>query len=519
MSRDHDAIVVGGGHNGLVCAAYLARAGLDVLVLEARDSVGGCASTVDALDGARVNICNCDHTMVLGTPIVEELDLAGQGLRYLPLDPIQLATGWDGWPPWFLFHDPARTLDGLAASHPDEVDRYRHYLRVATPVVQLIRELALAPPTRPTALRRILDRRGRGLRTMLAWSRRSVGDVVRSLFGSDALRAPVVSTGPAVWGLSPETPRTGLGALGYAFRHLTGAGRPEGGSGAFPLALAASIQHAGGTVRTGARVAEILVEGDPVRGVRLDTNEIIEAPTVVAAADPCSALVTWLARPPARALPLVERWRRRPTKEGYESKIDAVVSMRPRLRVVDQQLLDRVGVTEPLVPTVLIIPGLDGIARAHRAMGRGEIVERPMSWINMPSVLDPTMRVGDHDVFSLEVLFTPYGLRGGWDGSGEPARWLGNLDAVVEPGFAEGIRRWRAMTPADYEREFGLDRGYAPGFSGTPLSVFRGRDRELTRYATPVRGLYLTGAGTFPGAGVWGASGRNAATVILDERG
>src|SRR5437660_8271041 len=85
----HDAIIVGGGHNGLVCAAYLAKAGLDVLVLEARDSVGGCASTVAALDGARVNICNCDHTMVLGTPIVEELDLAAHGLRYLPLDPIQ----------------------------------------------------------------------------------------------------------------------------------------------------------------------------------------------------------------------------------------------------------------------------------------------------------------------------------------------------------------------------------------------------------------------------------------------
>ena len=519
MDSDHDAVVVGGGHNGLVCAAYLSRAGLRVRVLEARSSVGGCAATVDALDGARVNVCNCDHTMILATPIVDELDLGSHGLRYLPVDPIQLATGWEGWTPWFLFQDPKRTLDGLSLTHPDEVERYRRYLEVATPAARLILELASAPPTGRTVIRRILERRGRGLRTLLAWSRRSVGDVVRSFFASDALRTPVVATGPAVWGLSPDTPRTGLGALGYAFRHLTGAARPEGGSGALPNALAACIERAGGSVRTGARVAEILVDGDRTRGVQLDHGEVVEAPVVVAAADPRSALVTWLIHPPARALPTVERWRARPRRAGYESKIDAVIAQRPRLRGLDPGLLDRLGVHEPLVPTVMVVPDLEGIARAHQAMERGEMVERPMFWINVPSVLDPTMRVAGEDVFSLEVLFTPYGLREGWQATGEPARWLDVLSTAVEPGFREGVRRWRAMTPDAYEGEFGLDRGYAPSFSGTPLSVLLGRIPELTRYETPVRGLYLTGAGTFPGAGVWGASGRTAATVILSRIG
>jgi phytoene dehydrogenase-like protein len=122
-------------------------------------------------------------------------------------------------------------------------------------------------------------------------------------------------------------------------------------------------------------------------------------------------------------------------------------------------------------------------------------------------------------VFSLEVLRTPYGLRGGWAGSAEPQRWLDGFASLVAPGFADGIRRWRVVTPEDYERDFSMDCGYAPSFGGGPLAALVGRDRELTRYETPVGGLFLTGAGTFPGAGVWGASGRNAAAVVLRRQG
>lgn len=515
----HDAIVIGGGHNGLVCGAYLARAGLDVLVLEARSSVGGCASTVDALDGARVNACNCDHSLVLATPIPDELDLAAFGLRYLEVEPMQLSIGWDAEPPWFLFRDRGRTVDGLGLTYPAEVENYHRYLRLATPVAELILELACAPPTPRRVLRGVLARRARGLRTLLAWSRESVASVVRSMFAAEALRAPVVATGPAVWGLAPDTPRTGLGALGYALKHLTGVARPVGGSGGLPVALVRCVEAAGGTVRTGARVVEILAEGDRVRGVALEGGEVLEAPVVVAAADPRQAMVRWLARPPARAVPVVERWRARPARDGYESKIDAVIALRPRFRALDGYLLDRLGVDEPLVPTAIVSTGLPGIALAHAAMGRGEVAERPMLWANVPSVLDPSMRLGEEDVFSLEVLFTPYGLREGWERTGEPSRWLDALSTLVEPGFREGVRRWRVVAPPDYERDFGLDRGFAPSFSGTPLSVLTGRDRELTRYETPVRGLYLTGAGTFPGAGVWGAPGRNAAHVVVSRLG
>ena len=513
----YDVVVVGAGHNGLVSAAYLARAGLRVVVLEARSSVGGCASTVDALDGARVNICNCDHSLFLATPIAEELDLARFGLRYLGVDPTQLSVGWDGEAPWFLFRDPARTLDGLALACPNEVENYRRYLRTAIPAAELVLELACAPPTPARVARRLLERRGRGARILWSWSRRTVGSVVRSLFATEALRSPVVTTGPAVWGLSPETPGTGLGALGYAVKHVTGVARPVGGSGRLPEALARCLEDAGGTIRAPARVSELLAEGDRIRGVGLGGGEVIEAPIVVAAADPRTALVRWLARPPGQMEKVIRRWRSRPERDGYESKVDAVIARRPRFRAVDESLGPRLGVEEPLVPTTIVSPGLDEIARAHEAMEKGEVAARPMFYVNVPSVLDEALRVDEGDVFSLEVLFTPYRLQGGWSGSGEPARWLDVFATLVEPGFLEAVRTWRVMTPPDYERDFGLERGLAPAYSGTALSALLGKDRELTRYETPVRGLYLTGAGTFPGAGIWGASGRNAARVILSQ--
>jgi phytoene dehydrogenase-like protein len=356
-SARRDVVVVGGGHNGLVCAAYLARAGLDVQVLEARQAVGGCASTVEAL-GARVNVCNCDHSLILATPILEELDLGRFGLEYLAVDPMHLCMTWAGGEPWFQFRDTGRTLEGLTLSHPDEAERYARYLRLATPAAELVLELALAPPSPSRVFRRILERRGRGLRTIALWSRLSVGRVVRSLFRSEAFRAPVVATGPAVWGLPPDSPRTGLGALGYAMRHITGVGRPRGGSGELPAALARCVETAGGTIRTGARVAEILAEGDRVRGVALEGGEVVEAPVVVAAADPRVALVRWLTRPPVAAGRLAARWLGRPAGEGYESKVDAVVAVPPRYRSLSAPILDRLGVAVPLVPTSVIAPAL-----------------------------------------------------------------------------------------------------------------------------------------------------------------
>ena len=504
---DHEVVVVGGGHNGLICAAYLARAGLDVVLVEARDEVGGCASTVGAL-GARVNICNCDHLTFRTTPIADELGLADHGLRYLDVEPAQLSLGWDGEAPWTFHHDVAATLDSLQRSHPGEVDGYRRYVRVARPVAELVLELAGAPPTLPAVTRRVLNRRARGVATLLRWSRRTAVDVLHDFFRSDALLGPVLTTGPAVWGITGEHPRTGMAALGYAMKHVARVGRPEGGSGRLTGAVAASFLAAGGTVRCGRRVTAILCE-NAVRGVELEGGEVVRAGRVVVACDPRRAFVEWLRDPPAKAAGLLRRWSERPQHEGYESKLDAVVAAPPRFPGFDGEL----------VPTAIVAPSVAGLRDAHRRMGEGRVADRPPLFVNVPSVLDPTMQVGGDHVLSLEVLGTPYSLTGGWKGSPEPERWLEALASLAEPGFLDGVRRWRVMTPPDYEREFSLTKGHAPSFAGGPLAALVGRDRELTRYRTPVGGLYLTGAATFPGAGVWGASGRNTAHVVLHDVG
>jgi phytoene dehydrogenase-like protein len=244
---------------------------------------------------------------------------------------------------------------------------------------------------------------------------------------------------------------------------------------------------------------------------------MIFAPVVVSAYDPQATFVGWLKNPPPAAAPMVSRWRERPLEDGYESKIDAVMADLPQYRQVDERLAQRLGV-DPCVPSAVIGAPLRQMHQAWLDKAKGLVAERPNFIVNMPSVLDPTMQVAGPDgghVLSLEVIYTPYAVQGGWPTSQEPARWLSAYQSMVQPGWAAGVRRMRAMTPDIYESEFHLPRGHATSFAGGPLAALTGKDPELTRYQTPVKGLYLTGAATFPGAGVWGASGRNAAHTVL----
>jgi phytoene dehydrogenase-like protein len=526
-----EIVVIGGGHNGLTCAAYLALAGREVTVLEARDEVGGCASTVDAI-GARVNICNCDHTMVLASGIVEDLGLASYGLRYLDVDPVQIAVSWSDAPVFVQWRSVERTLDGLArirpaggstragaaGEGPAVAAAYRRYLREALPAARLM--LAVQGSQASTRLMvAAAARRGlRGGATLLRWARMSLLDVLSGFGFPPWLIAAAATNGPAVWGLPPDAPGTGLAALGFATRHLVGVGRPEGGSGELPAALARCVRAHGGQVVTGARAVGVTVTDGQVSGIRLAGGGHIAANIVINASDPRTLLVDWLDGVPAAAK-LRARWAARPRGDGYESKVDAVVGTLPLPKAVAELDTDLLPAVARNVPTTVISPTPAQQIAAAAAARDGLISDTPMFLLNTPSVLDLSMRPApDAHVLSLELLWTPYTLRGGWPGSAEPWSWLERLAALCQPGLLNSVTAWRAMTPPDYEREFAMARGYAPSFPGGVVAALTARQPELSRYRTPVRGLYLTGAATFPGAGVWGASGRNAARVVLAAR-
>ena len=514
---DAEVIIVGAGHNGLICGAYLARAGIDTLVLESRSSVGGCASTVSEL-GARFNICHCEHSLIRTVPVIEELELESHGLRYLEPDAASVFVFHDEADPWVLFKDRERTIEGLAAAYPDQVAGYRRYLADATPVAELILEMARTLPSARRFTTNALRLRAKGVARLLQWSRMSFNDVLARYFDDWRVVMAAASTGPTVWGVHPDDPGSGIAAANLASRHVMNSGRPSGGSGALTDSVRSCLEAAGGRVRCESRVEKLLMWDGRVVGVRLAGGTELTADAVVCACDPRYVFVEWLDEVPPAARRLVDRWRHHATPEGYESKIDAVLTDLPRLRAAAALESTHDGL-DPMNPSIVAVPSPPELDRAHRGRREGSVADQPTLLVGFPSVLDPEMiPEGGGHVASIEILYTPYSLTGGWPDSDEPRRWLELWAGLMEPGALDLVGSWRAMTPDKYEAQFSMHRGHAPAFEASPLAALLGRHRELTRYRTPIDGLYLTGAGTFPGSGVSGAPGRNAADVVRRDR-
>ena len=511
-SRDYEAVVIGGGHNGLICAAYLAKSGAKTLLLEARPEVGGCASTIEAM-GASFNICNCDHILFRATNIAEELDLASFGLEYLIVDPLNLCLSWAGHKPWFLYQDIDKTLEGLAQSYPHQVEPYKKYCQVTAPMVKLMIEVARDIPSARSAVRAGYKTNFKGVKSLWQWSKMSAVEVLQSFFTEEALVMPALGLGPVVWGVDVTSKGTGLGALSYALRHAIGIGRPKGGSGALTSALKNCFLAHGGELRCAAFVDEIKISNSQ-RVVKLNSDEEITANALISAIDPRVAATRLLSPNADKSAQkkFLKRWQEVPQLDGFESKVDGLVSGLPAYKNVCAQEPERTD----LYPTAIITPGLDDLSAGFKASLAGRTPKKPAMLVNFPSVRDNSMAKpkGSH-ILSLEVLNTPYAFEPGWGSSDEPMRWLNLYGSLIEGDFLDTLMNWRLMSPIDYETQFSMPKGYAPSFSGSPFAAIAGRPRELTRYTTPYDGLYFTGAGTFPGAGIWGTSGRNTAKVAL----
>ena len=511
---DFDAIVIGAGHNGLVTAAYLARHGLSTLLIEARSEVGGTAAS-EQYGGATVNICNYDHLTFRSTPIAEELNLSARGLTYIDVEPPQINGDWTTEKFWPLWHDVERTLDELSVSHPTSVNGYKQFAETVIPVARLVLETATNPPSRGSLLFTAVRRGGRGVVSLLRMSRMSATDVMRQFFDDEAVIGPAMVEGPVMLGLSPETPGTGLGAISYALRHVGTPCRPVGGNGMLTESLKQSFLAAGGYLRTSTRVVGVICEGSRVSAVQTGDGATVTARIVVSACDPRRTFVQWLKNPPAKAASLTSRWKNHTTIEGYQSKIDAITNTPPLFNAFTDSLtkLHNTG------STVIVSPSLAELHRGSQLMRDGKTMPRMAFLANIPSNIDSTIAPAGKSVLSIEALYTPYSFVDGWESREEPERWLRQFGSLMQPDFMESINQWRVLTPADYEIQFHLPKGHTLKFGGGPLAAFMGTTPELTRYHTPIKGLYLTGAATFPGAGVWGSSGRNAALTIIKEMG
>ena len=501
-SPERPVIIVGAGRTGLSLAAYLLRAGIPTLVLEAAAQAGGASTTQRAL-GVELPSLELSPRPVSGL-VASELELYTHGLRDASGDAGNgdnfdghIATSWLGGDPLVLFGDAARTLDGLAAGHRYEVENYRRYLDTARPVMALMASWSEPRGDSQGVSRRFRDARQSGLATLTRWRRRSASDVLRSFFESEPLRSAALLRGPVCGGRSPDLPGSGLRALWYAGLHASGTVRPVGGTHQYIQALIAAVETAGGTIRTGASVSRILADHLGVGGVVLADGEEIVSDHVVVACDPRRAVLQWLRPAPASATSLIRRWEAMPVGEGRVARVDAVLGAAPARRADTESALVRLGVPQTGQQHMLVTPGVAGLATGFRMLRQGAVAQRPP--LNL--IVDAHPQLADRPpTMSFEIYHVPHELAGGWAASREPSRWFDLAADAYGPGLSDVVSSWRVVAPRDFEAD-----GVAPyrshGYGASiPVAGIAGRRLGNEEHSTPVEGLYLAdvyGVGAF----------------------
>jgi phytoene dehydrogenase-like protein len=520
----YDAIVIGAGHNGLVAAAYLAKAGSRVLVLERRDRVGGILETLEIAPGVRAP--GIAHTVGrLRRSVIEDLGLERHGLALVD-PPVRVFAPQPDGSSLTLWADPVRTAEELRARSPHDADAYPPFDARARALASFLAYLYAATPPdvkSPSfgdamsgvrignAFRRLGRKAAREATRALPMA---IADYVAESFETEPVRGAIASRAVQYTAMGPWSAGTTAVFLGDSAGNDGGAAGQStiarGGPGAVADALASAAASLGAEIRTSTEVVEVLTTEHRAVGVALASGEELRARVVVSAADPKRTITTLL--DPVVAGPDL-MWRGANIRTpGIVSKVNLALSGMPTFVGADGD--------ERLAGRIVIAPGIDYLEKAFDASKYGRVSDEPYLEATIPTLLDPTLAPEGTDVMSIVVQWTPYRLReGDWEAERER---VGDLAVKTmeqyAPGLGELVTARQVLTPVDLGREYGLSGGH-------PLHAEAGLDQFFAwrpllghaRYRFGIDGLYLCGSGAHPGGGITGAPGANAARVILSD--
>lgn len=530
MNAIYDAIVIGAGHNGLVAAGYLARAGWRVLVLERRHLVGGACVTEALWPGYRVSTTSY-LVSLMQERVVRDLELRRYGYRVLPKDPAFFSPLPDGRH-FFMWQDQARTCAEIARFSRRDAERYPAYEAFIERLARFVEPLLLeAPPNLPPrdlddwlAVARLGTRLLRLSREELlgVWDSltASVQDVLDRWFEAEPLRVALATDGVIGTNGGPRTPGTAYVLLHHVMGGVGGKrglwGFVQGGMGALTQALAHSARDRGVEIRTSAPVARVLVRHGAAQGVVLEDGTELRSRVVLSNADPKRTFLN-LVEPGALDREFRESVGRLKC-EGSSFKINLALGELPSFRAYPGTELgpQHRGTTH-------LCPDLDSMERAWDEAKFGRPSSQPMVEMVIPTAYDPDLAPPGRHLMSLFVQYAPYRLANGLSWEQERERFADRVIDLVNdyaPNFKASILHRHILSPADLEAEYGLTGGNIFHGEMNPGQLFWLRPVPgWARYATPIRGLYLCGSGTHPGGGVMGAPGYNAAREVLRRSG
>ncbi len=519
-----DAVVIGGGHNGLACAAYLARGGQRVCVLEARDLLGGAAVTEEPWPGYRVS--SASYVVSLLPPeVVEDLRLRDFGYRVSLIEPDYFLPYEDGTS-LTIWSDAARTAEEIASRSAADAAAYMEFDRYFDRVARLLRNLMTVIP--PDLTRRDIPEWIRLGARLRSWTQRDVVDVVRVFtmsaadfldewFEDERVKGALATQAlVGAWG-GPMSPGSAYVLLhhwvGEVEGHIGGWGWVHGGMGALSEALAASARSYGAQTRTGAAVESVVVEGGRARGVRLADGEVVHARRVVSSAHPVTTYLGLVgeAHLPDEVTAAIRRYRSRSGSVKVNLALD-------RLPVPSAWAGEVPG--DPHRGLIAISPSVEYLERAWDDAKYGRTSAEPYVELVLPTAIDSSLAPPDRHLALCFTQFGPYELaEGSWDTERERygRRVVSLLDAYM-PGLADSVEHMEVLSPPDMEARYGLLGG---NIMHGELSIDQMFSlRPVPGYAdhrTPVEGLYLCGSGTHPGGGVMAVPGRNAAMTVLGD--